>query len=47
MNRKLGLLLLQAATFSFDGSDHHLEERDYVDANGAVSTGYFDFKRKK
>jgi len=38
---------MQAVTFTFDGPDHHMEDWDYVDANGAVSTGHFDFKRKK
>ncbi len=38
---------MQAVTFTFDGSDHHTEDWEYVDGNGTVTTGHFDFKRKK
>lgn len=38
---------MQAVTFTFDGSDHHIEDWSYVDAKGTVTTSRFDFKRKK
>lgn len=38
---------MQSVTFTFDGPDHHTEDWGYVDANGVVTNGHFDFKRKK
>lgn len=38
---------MQSVTFTFDGSDHHMEDWGYVDAHGTVTTAHFDFKRKK
>ena len=37
---------MQQVTFIFAGPDHHTEEWTYVDANGKLSTGRFEFKRK-
>jgi len=38
---------MQQVVFTFDGKDHHMEDWSYVDAQGKVTTGRFDFKRKK
>jgi hypothetical protein len=38
---------MQAVAFIFDGPDHHIEEWTYVDNHGKLSTGRFDFRRKK
>lgn len=38
---------MQEVAFIFDGADHHIEEWTYVDEQGKLSTGRFDFKRKK
>ncbi len=38
---------MQQVTFVFDGADRHSEEWTYVDGQGKVTTGRFDFKRKK
>jgi hypothetical protein len=33
--------------FIFDGPDHHIQEWTYLDNHGKLSTGRFDFRRKK
>jgi len=38
---------MQQVAFIFDGADHHIEEWTYVDNQGKLTTGRFDFKRKK
>jgi hypothetical protein len=38
---------MQEVIFTFDGPDHHTEDWSSVDASGTVTTGHFDFKRKK
>lgn len=38
---------MQEVVFIFDGADHHMEDWSYVDEHGKVTTGHFDFKRKK
>jgi len=38
---------MQAVAFIFDGPDHHIEEWTYLDNHGKLSTGRFDFRRKK
>jgi hypothetical protein len=38
---------MQQVAFIFDGADHHIEEWTYVDNQGKLTTGSFDFKRKK
>jgi len=38
---------MQEVAFIFDGADHHIEEWTYVDEQGKLTTGRFDFKRKK
>lgn len=38
---------MQEVAFIFQGPDHHVEEWTYVDEHGKLSTGRFDFKRKK
>jgi hypothetical protein len=37
---------MQEVTFIFDGPDHHIEDWGYMDKDGKVTTGRFDFKRK-
>ena len=38
---------MQDVAFVFDGPDHHIQEWTYVDNHGKLSTGRFDFRRKK
>ena len=38
---------MQQLAIIFDSPDHHIEEWTYADANGKLTTGRFDFKRKK
>ncbi len=38
---------MQQVAFIFDGPDHHIEEWTYLDNHGKLSTGRFDFRRKK
>ncbi|HUI82886.1 MAG TPA: hypothetical protein VL240_01615 [Candidatus Binatia bacterium] len=38
---------MQEVAFIFDGPDHHVEEWTYLDGNGKLTTGRFDFTRKK
>jgi hypothetical protein len=38
---------MQELTIIFDGPDHHIEEWGYMDQQGKLSTGRFDFHRKK
>ena len=38
---------MQELAIVFDGPDHHTEDWTYMEADGKLSTGHFDFKRKK
>lgn len=38
---------MQEVVFIFDGPDHHIQEWTSMDNHGKLSTGRFDFRRKK